>query len=129
MTVSNIKELLQQKTSNFPNLYGLRTNWKTDNFVVSLATSIRAGRPGARFSVGERDFSLLESPRMFWSPSLLNWHRVPFLRVQQMGREVDLSHLSSAETENEWRYTSTPSPACNGVDSDIFTCFISVKVL
>ena len=60
--VSNNRDFLQQKTENFPNLYGLRKKWKTDNFFVSLATSIRAGRPGARFSVGERDFSLLKSP-------------------------------------------------------------------
>jgi len=98
---------------------GLMTNWKIANFAVSLPTSIRAGRPGARFSVGERDFSRLKIPQMLWSPdsSLFNWHRVFFLQVEQMGRAVELSFPSSAETKKGWRYTSTSSPARNGVDS------------
>ena len=131
VTASNIKDFLHQKTENFPNLYGLRKNWKIDNFVVSLVTSIRAGRSGVRLSVGEGDFSPLKRPKMHWSPHSypFKWHRVYFLRVEQMAREVDLSHPSSAKTEDERRHTSTPSPACNGVDSDIFTGFMSVKIL
>jgi hypothetical protein len=31
-------------------------NWKIDNYVFSLATSIRAGWPGVRFPLWERDF-------------------------------------------------------------------------
>jgi hypothetical protein len=62
VTATNIKEFLQNKIENFTKLYGLRNNLKTDNYVVGTETIIRAGRPGARFPVRERDFSLLKSP-------------------------------------------------------------------
>jgi len=63
----------------------------------------------------------------FFGPALgpiqppVRWYRGSYPEVKRSGRDVDQSHPSSAETKNEWSYTSTPPICLHGVGRGNFT--------
>jgi len=51
----------------------------------------------------------------------VRWYRGSFPEGKRLGRDVDQSHPSSAETKNELSYTSTPPICVHGVGRGDFT--------
>lgn len=77
---------------------------------VCIATGVRAGRPGIRFTT-RQIFSLLpQRPDLLWGSCslLLNGHRGALPGIKRPEREVDNLSPSSAEIKNGQRYTSVP---------------------
>jgi hypothetical protein len=79
--------------------------------VVGIATSIRAGRYGARIPVMTLNFSLLQTvqigSRAHKAPYSIGTG-VPSRGVERPENEVGHSPLSSAEFKNGWSYTYIP---------------------
>ena len=56
----------------------------------------------------------------------VRWYRGSFPEVKRSGRDVDQSHPSSAETKNEWSYTSTLPICLHDVGRGKFTLTFNI---
>ena len=95
--------------------------------VVGIEATLRAGRSGARIPAGAWGFSLAPNrPDRLWGPPslLFNVHRGSLHGVKWLGRDVNPSLPSSSEVKNKWRYTSTAPTSLHGVDMNLL-CFPS----
>ena len=77
--------------------------------VVGIVIWTRAGRTGVRIPVGARSVSVLQN---VWAvsgayPASLQRISGSFIGLKQLGREVNLSLLSSVEVKDETDYTLT----------------------
>jgi hypothetical protein len=85
-----------------------------------METTLWSGRPGLNSRQGQDGIFLLATasrPALRPTQPPIQWESGALTsRVNRSGRETDHSPPSSAEVNNEWCYTSTPSVRLHGVE-------------